>query len=519
MAKYIDPQTDQYRMVILNFDELFPPDHFLCRLLEMIRGLGLEAFDGGYSNDEGFGGRSALPPDRVLAILIYSLLYGNISMRNLERDMGSRAKLMFLSGGLSMDHSTMSVFRKRHRDAIEDLFAKVVFLGFEGGFIDLDTVCIDSTKIKASANRRDIGTEKELGKRLEEVKEACSRRFRQWEESADREDADEQKKRLEKLERKRRKLERALEFLKGNESRKRVHLNEPDADWQHLRSDSFIVGYSAHVAADSKTKMIVHKEVVVQQADSLFAVPMVEAVEELKSEMTPEKRDEIRYALDSGYSSEKNYEALEERDLYMPDRESVNRSRRDGESVTRKRPVHTREANYLPEKDYPDSMKFEYNESDDTFLCEGGQTLKFARERKHTRYHNLEYRTYRCSGCQYRGCCAGWDIKRCLSVAKSRRGLVKAKEIPVMRKPFPGGRKRKEVSMPFTVGMREKLKNEWAKKIYGRRFPVSEGVFGIMKSARRGEQFLRKGLERVSQEFTERCLAHNIACMLAFRRT
>ena len=119
--------VDQFQMVMLNFRELFPEDHPTSKLLDIIHQLDLSSFDENYVNSSSKGGRKAFPVDRLLAILIYSILHGNISMRNLERDLSQRADLLYLSGGLSLDHSTISVFRKRHAKAIEELFTQTVF--------------------------------------------------------------------------------------------------------------------------------------------------------------------------------------------------------------------------------------------------------------------------------------------------------------------------------------------------------------------------------------------------------
>jgi transposase len=127
-------------------------------------------------NDTSAGGRPAAPCDRILAIMIYSLLYGNLSMRNLQRELSVRADLLYLSGGMSFDHTTFSVFRKRHHETIRELFSQTVFLGAQAGMVDLDTVCIDGTKIKAWANRKDIGDRKELERRYEHVNELCKKR-------------------------------------------------------------------------------------------------------------------------------------------------------------------------------------------------------------------------------------------------------------------------------------------------------------------------------------------------------
>ena len=90
------------------------------------------------------------------------------------------------------------------------------------------------------------------------------------------------------------------------------------------------MGYNAHVAVDSKTNMIVHQKVVTNQADNTETLAMVEGVEQIKKEaIVSEKADDSasnskeppqsNYILDSGYSSNKNLEALKDKDVYMPD--------------------------------------------------------------------------------------------------------------------------------------------------------------------------------------------------------
>ena len=165
MARYREPDVAQLRFVPINFAELFPEYHPLLQLLSTIRQLDLSEFDAGYKNDSSAGGRPADSCERVLAVVLYSLLYGGTSMPNVQRELAVRAGLLYLSGGMSIDQTTFSVFRMRHHDAILKLFGQTVFLGAQAGLIDLDTVCIDSTKIKAWANRRDIGDREELARR------------------------------------------------------------------------------------------------------------------------------------------------------------------------------------------------------------------------------------------------------------------------------------------------------------------------------------------------------------------
>jgi transposase len=110
VARYREPDVGQLRFVPIDFGKLFPEDHPLSRLLPTIRQLDLSEFDASYQNDSPAGGRPAAPCERILSILLYSLLYGGISMRNLQRELAVRADLLYLSGGMSFDHTTFSVF-------------------------------------------------------------------------------------------------------------------------------------------------------------------------------------------------------------------------------------------------------------------------------------------------------------------------------------------------------------------------------------------------------------------------
>jgi transposase len=514
MARYRETNVEQLRFIPVNFAKLFPEDHPLSQLLSMIRRLDLKEFDAGYNNDTAAGGRPAAPCERILAIMIYSLLYGGLSMRNLQRELSVRADLLYLSGGMSFDHTTFSIFRKRHHEAILKLFSQTVFMGVQAGLIDLDTVCIDSTKIKAWANRRDIGDREELSRRYEHIKKLCDKRYAEWEACEDEEEKKALEKRAARLSRLKVKIETALQFLQAHPEKKRMHLHEPDADWQKDRSKGFIVGYNVQAGVDSKSQMIVYEEVVTDQADTYQAVPIIEAIEAEKQQLFQTNKDEVKYVLDCGYFSGENLEALEERDVYMPDQEFVRLDGgktkpedRDGEIGPP--PVKTDEPRHDGQ-----TLQFLYKVEEDNFECPRGNSLSFRRERV---FQGVAYRNYRrngCGGCDLRASCIG------ASKNPTRRELwVRASEVPDLKI---------KIVSAFTVCaeghsgyelaivMRAKLSTPHGKSVYSKRFQVSEGVFAVVKGLREGYRFLRRRLDRVREEWAERCIAHNLAKMSGF---
>jgi len=305
-----------------------------------------------------------------------------------------------------------------------------------------------------------------------------------------------------------------MKLLEEHPERRRVHLNEPDADWQKDGGKGFVVGYSAQRAVDSKSQMIVHAEVVTDQADTNQAVPIVQAVEARKAEICEGKTEEVKYVLDCGYSSGENLKALEDRDLYMPDQQYVRlaggkRKPEDRTAEIGPPPVKEQESRYSGA-----SMDFAYDASTDSFVCPQGAKLTFRRARP---FQGVPYRLYRkngCGGCPLRARCIGG------SKAPTRKDVwVKASELAgLMVKAVRAFDLSAEGRSGFelALAMREKLSRPEGRATYSKRFELSEGAFAVVKSLRGGWRFLRRGLARVREEWTERCIAHNLAKMAGF---
>lgn len=514
MARYKQPDDTQWQFTTINFSKLFPEDHPISQLLATIGKLDLSDFDAAYNNDTRAGGRPAVPCERVLAIVIYSLLYGGLSMRNLQRELAVRADLLYLSGGMSIDHTTFSVFRRRHHQAILRVFEQTVFLGAQAGLIDFETVCIDGSKIKAWANRRDIGDRKELERRYSHIETLCEKRYAEWEACLEEEEKKSLAKRAIRLTRTKQKIDVALKFLREHPDRRRVHLNEPDADWQKDRSKGFLVGYNAQLGVDSKHQMIVYAGVATDHADTNQAIPIVEAIEAEKAKIGEAKTHEVKYVMDCGYFSGENLKALAGRDLYIPDQQYARLA--GGKAKPEERsaqigppPVKEQESRFGSA-----TMEFVYQSGEDQFVCPQGGKLTFHRAKKLRGVLYRDYRKYGCGNCPLRGRCIGGaetlshkDVWIKASALVSLR-VKTIREHNVIR--------RGQTGFELALKMREKLSTPEGKATYGKRFQVSEGVFAAVKSLRSGYRFLRVGLDRVQEEWAERCIAHNIAKLSGF---
>jgi hypothetical protein len=347
------------------------------------------------------------------------------------------------------------------------------------------------------------------------VNELCEKRYAEWDACQEEVEKTVLEKRTIRLARKRVKLEEALQFLKEHPERKRVHLHEPDADVQRDGNKGFVVGYNAQLAVDSKSQMIVYADVVTDQSDAQQTVSVVEAIEAEKPRLCERKTDEVKYVLDCGYSSGENLRTLEDRDVYMPDREFA-----DLKEKTTKPEILLDKTVPLPVKEQGDRfdphqrLQFIYNGDKDCLVCPRNGVLAFKRERA---LEGVLYRNYRKSGCgkcELRGRCIGSRANRTSKDLWVRTSWLN--ESKALGDPQSGGPSGMNSRYELLAAMRAKLSTPEGRAVYAKRFPVSEGVFATVKSLRKGYRFLRRGLDRVNQEWTERCIAHNLAKLSGF---
>ncbi|EMY15245.1 transposase, IS4 family [Leptospira weilii str. Ecochallenge] len=498
MAKFKNTDPNQLRMHVLDFQELFGEGHPIHGFKKVIDRIDFEAFERNYQNDE--TGRPAISPKKVVSALFYSILIGNLSMRELCRLSKLRAELIYLLDGEELDHTFISKFRKIHKKEMQNLFSQTVFLGYESGFINFETISIDGTKIKANANPGDIGDLEKFETRLKQIEKVSKKKFKEWEQSADLEYSKIQKKRKE-LERKTDKLKEAVDFLKKHEDRRRIHLYERNCDLQKRRK-GFIVGYNAQAAVDCKSKMIISQCVETGQSDTQFAEKMIQKVESCYSSLKSKDDDfkKIQYVLDAGYSSEANFRNLKEFDLYCPDR-----------NITR-----LFQAGKIPKvpkspKRKPKSIRFTYEKKSNQFICPTGRILKFRTEKfLHGKDSYSNFRSISCSGCHLKRFCSKGRSKSIFVISRNLKKNYIHSSPPKSYQPD-------EVDNFYTMEMRKKLSEPRSRIIYSKRFSSIEGVFGAIKGSRGGDLFLTKGIEKVSLEWSERCSAHNIAKLCGFR--
>ena len=84
-----------------------------------------------------YNGKIGQPPihPRILCgIILYGLICRIRASRKLEEALSVRVDFRWLAHGMSIDHTTISEFRRKYPERLRDLFVQVVLIGQKNGF-------------------------------------------------------------------------------------------------------------------------------------------------------------------------------------------------------------------------------------------------------------------------------------------------------------------------------------------------------------------------------------------------
>ena len=359
----------------VNQSLLFPPSlhdwlpegHLARFVVDVVSALDLSAIFASYEEKDGRG-QSAYAPEMMVRLLLYGYATGVYSSRKIQTRTFEDVALRYLSGDQHPDHATIAEFRKRHLDALSDLFTQALLLCSEAGLVKLGHVAIDGTKIKANASKHkamsykrmnetearlkqeidallaaaektDAEEDAQHGKdrhgdelpvelqrresRLQKIAEAKAALEQEAKEKAAQERAETEQKLAKREEEERRtgKKKRGrkpeapdLEQAKPDDTAQR-NFTDPDSRIMPdgANKGSFVQGYNAQIAVDSASQVIVAAEVTQETNDKMQLIPMI-AQMVTNLEQVPEK-----VSADTGYFSEANVtnESVKDVDLYV----------------------------------------------------------------------------------------------------------------------------------------------------------------------------------------------------------
>jgi len=136
-----------------SLEELIPEEHLVRVVNTMIDRIDLKPLIGHYKG----GGASSYHPRMMLKVLVYAYSEKIYSSRRIAKAMRENVNFMWISGGNQPDHRTINNFRSGAlKEIIREVFASVVELLVEGGYVKLENYFVDGTKIEANANAHKV---------------------------------------------------------------------------------------------------------------------------------------------------------------------------------------------------------------------------------------------------------------------------------------------------------------------------------------------------------------------------
>lgn len=422
------------------------------RIRELLRGLELK----GFHKPAPKAGRRPYHPASMLGLILFGILEGRHSLRQLETMARTDVRSWWITGGIHPDHSVIGRFIQQHGEQLSEAFfielTRRVLELTKGSGSDLSG---DGTIVQAAGSRYRRLSKEAAEAAEQEAREAhlqvpedpvLARRAEQAHEVAEtaRQRAEAQKRH-------------------GTRGKVEVSRSEPEAVVQPLKNKAGLAPSYKPVVFSNEQQVVVAQTVHPSCEHAEYA-QMLDQAERIGG-----KVKQIR--LDSGYSNFEVMEESESREISLLCPESENSS---GE---KRKP-----------KKFP-KRAFRYDPEGDSYECPARQRLVPTGRRGKQRGRSYQYYgDAPCQECEQRS--------QCTSRSKGRQV-----------KRYAGDELREK--------LRARMQNELMRQEYQKRRHMVEPVFARIKELQGLKRFRRKGLRPVQVEFALHAAVHNIARLLA----
>ena len=147
--KFKTVDYEQSGQQTLMIDDCLPGEHLARFIVAIVGMLDLSVF---YAYYAAVGGEP-IDPKVLLGLLLYAYATGVFSSRKIEKATYEVIPFRFIAGGLHPDHSTIAWFRKQFLAEIKKMFAQVLLIAHEMGYLKLGNISLDGSKIHADASK------------------------------------------------------------------------------------------------------------------------------------------------------------------------------------------------------------------------------------------------------------------------------------------------------------------------------------------------------------------------------
>lgn len=184
MTRWAEAPEQREQIVLFSerLDDAVPTEHSVRLLDEILGRLDWSAWEEKYHVRLG---QPAIHPSVLASVLLYGMLTRIRSSRALEEALLVRLDFRWLVEGRTIDHSTLSEFRRKNSRELKELFIQVVQVARSLGLVSFERLGFDATRIRANNRRSGTRTPEELRQERAELEA----KFEDWTRQAEAEDA------------------------------------------------------------------------------------------------------------------------------------------------------------------------------------------------------------------------------------------------------------------------------------------------------------------------------------------
>lgn len=475
MPAFLIPNRSQMLLLTqVDLSTVAPEGSAVYLINDLVDSLDTRSIEESYEVDSD-SGRPPFHPKTLLKVALLALHSCRFSLRKMEEDTINNLAYKWLTGDMTIDHSTMGLFLARFTREIVELFSQVVASCAEQNLIEFDLLAIDSVKLRANASYKQSKTlegikkeENKIAERLKEVLETASDAR-----SADVEEVLALKRRAERVREARKVLlERLAEKSREASQKKKqellekekVNITDPDAHIMKQANGERNTAFSITTTTDVGHDIVTHFQVNAEDNDAAVLSASIEG----SHQNTGEKHREVE--ADAGFASMANYEKLEldAQEALIPDlRMEV-------------------EKNGTTAKGDYDRSKFSFRAKSDSYRCPSGWVLrnKGSVEIEGRLYNHYENPSA-CARCAFRSRCTKGPYRR---VYRDQNEEVRER-------------------------MRTKLNKKRSHGRYNKRAHSAESPFGNLKWNLKFRAVMRRGIAKVRMEAALLFMLHNFMKM------
>ena len=501
-----DCERDQLVLFPTRLDDAVDPDHIVRSLDSILDRIDWEPLEKTYDQRRG---QPPIHPRIICSVILYGLMCRIRASRRLEDALKNRLDFRWLAHGMSIDHTTICEFRRKHSGQLRDLFVQTVLIGQESKLVEFQRIAFDGTRVRANNRRTGTRSPEEIRELRAELQEEFERQ-NQKAESEDLEDEElfDKSDDDDDYEQKQRKLENACNAVQAalaelqkienstETTPNRLPITDPESRFGRNKDGGFAPNYTPTVTVDVSSGMIVDQTVIPQSNESAHLMATISQIQE---DYGLEHPVPIVLA-DSLMATGENLTACEQNsiNLYSP---VPNAHVGENPAIRRdlNEPVPSGQIDSLPVKNVTvdgertqrfDKQAFVYDDTQDKYFCPAGKPLNYSSTYKTTYYgRSVTRKRYRAEQTDCTGCVLA---SRCLSGRSKFRQIDQGEYQPALDR------------------QKAKMQQQESQAIYAQRRHAGEYPFAVIKQFYGLRQFLTRSLARVKQEWAWATTAFNL---------